>query len=263
MSIEQTVRNFQVAAASGRQDDCTELYSQIRQDCCPVMASVYTRYRNLGTFVEEIGDQKLSDCLLSFVTGDFKAYLRRALTNAADTEYKRRKRFDDSKDPEETKNNRLEKEKLRLDELEEQRSRYATRKRKLIDQLSFLSSKKLSTLLLDQRWRMAAKAAKSADASMAYAPSGWVEKSELWHGNDERRFYDGKFTPYLQQVWNCFGARLDAEPADLTQRHMVLAIEEAGGFVTSVAWRQRVCRCLTDVEAHVSQPEWKLFHVHD
>jgi DNA-directed RNA polymerase specialized sigma24 family protein len=259
--LETKIVRFQTAALEGRRDECTDLFPEIKGDCRNVVIQVSRSYSQLGSFVEDVADEVLVDCINAYkqLGFTFRAFYRKSLTNRAVDEHRGRRRlrygmeFDKTAAPENPSPTEEVRELLEL---------YAVRKRRLLDQIGnlFQPRAKFSTLLLDQRHRMANVSATSRHMDCDKSPSEWVEQLEKWHVDDHERELDiGE--PKLGAIWTNFAPFIDNGRGHISQRELVAAIANCGAQVEVAAWRQRVCRYVHDLRDQLDDQELVYFHL--
>jgi len=262
------VKQFQQAVKSGDDPGSLSLFQRIKPLCASTIRFVAAAWgEQLGSFIEEIADEKTLHCLNKFdVTspGHFLAFIKVALNRAAITEYKRHSErfrtgteatqnaFDSSPAPESS---------MGVDEIEQALHLYAQRKRALVDQLSLKPEFQMSTLLLDQRQRMARLHYKF----IHFEPpserlSDWLETIELWRAEDAVRLLQVD-EPTVGDVWKECAFRINNDSARVEQADMVAAIRTVGKKgIASATWRQRVCRYMKNVKDQTDFQERQLFH---
>lgn len=259
--LETIVTQFQEAARANHQHACTDIFPRARALCRAVVLQVQRGFSGMGSFVEDVADEKLADCLLAFqpnLPGGFRAFYRKALTNAAIDEYRRAQRLRHQEWIDDVAS--AEQDVASACNLDEQLRTYAIRKRRLVDALRFSPIFKLSTLLLDQRQRTARMYAPFREIHPEQSTCTRVESLERWHDADPaRRLADAE--PSVGEVWACFAETAESRADPLEQRDLVAAIARAGARIELPTWRQRVARYIHDVRDQLDQEELRFFHV--
>lgn len=141
---------------------------------------------------------------------------------------------------------------------------YAERKRSLIDGLHSSSAARVTTLLTDQRQRMARLLDSSEYPRVEI--TALTERRELWSVEDAERDIDTGLrkqpaagTPTLAGVWEAMSDRVRTSQQDIGQQLVVDAIGDCGGSVSHQTWRQRVKRYMDELDRQLDPQDLLLF----
>lgn len=262
---------YQKAESEGCKEACSELYEAIRTNCAQIIKRVCKA--NQHTEIKDFVDEKLLDCLRTFSIDkgeNFRSMYRKSLANQLIDLHRKGQRI-----------NAISTVKISEGELadavglvqdhrgndfdslanEESLAIYRQQKRKLLDGLVLSPAHKMSTLLLDQRQRVASLHGGnqfSLDDEPSIGCGAWVEYVEHWSWTDEvRSLANGE--PSILAIWKAFSERADLANAT-SQSDMHAAITASGGQVAFTTWRKRVSRYLHDVREQVDDEKWAYFH---
>ncbi|TVP94682.1 MAG: hypothetical protein EA381_19740 [Planctomycetaceae bacterium] len=143
-------------------------------------------------------------------------------------------------------------------------AKYALRKRILIYGLKFSSVAQLANLLADQRQRTAKLLAQSGYTRDAIPKQ--TEWRERWSGKDGQRRIEGgtqkqpvEECPTLAEVWKALSERIRNSQRDIGQRMVVDAIDDCGGTVSHVLWRQWRRRYMKELKRQLDPHDLKYF----
>lgn len=262
---------YQKAESEGCKQACSELYEAIRANCAHIIKSVCKA--NKHTAIQDFVDEKLLDCLRTFSTekgGNFRSMYRKSLANQLIDLHRKCKRLRTVSSLKSSEGKLADALDLIPDQREdifdllankESLAIYRHQKRKLLDRLVLSPAHKMSTLLLDQRQRVASLHGGnqfSLDDEPSLSCRAWVEHVEHWSSTDEVRVL-ASGEPSILAIWEAFSERADQASA-ISQSDMHAAITASGGQVAFTTWRKRVSRYLHDVREQVDDEKWAYFH---
>ena len=270
-TLEKYVLEYQstVAKADRCEDSCSDLYSAIHKACKGIASKAIAMCPDIDEFV----DEKLQGCLQSFSLDGgpyFKAMFRKALTNKIVDIHRKHERMHkiasvisadgETHDISNTiVDNREKSPEVGLASIEEYEL-YGKRKRAVLDNLKLNPPNKMSTLLLDQRQRVACRYAPTDRDGVAVGrtSSAWTMQTEIWNTEDEKRQLAER-EPFIRLIWDAFARIADDEQAT-SQTEMVRAISENGCEIPGTTWRKRISRYLKDVRDQVDDETYGFFH---